>query len=184
MASVRRIEWLSIEDYLAREQGATIRHEYVAGAVYAMAGATARHNRLALRLAARLDAHLSGSQCQTFVSDMKVRTEDTFYYPDVVVICQPVAPEAVYLTDPLLIVEVLSEATEGRDRLEKWTAYRALPSLREYVLVAQDRPAVEIYRRTQEGWDQISLTCGEIIEFAAVDLKLALDELYAGLPES
>lgn len=184
MASVRRIELISVEDYLAGEQTAEVRHEYAAGAVYAMVGATARHNRIALRLATRLEAHLGGSQCQTFVSDMKVMAADVFYYPDVVVTCQPVAPEAVYLTEPALIVEVLSESTEGRDRLEKWTAYRALPSLREYVLIAQDRPAVEVYRRNEEGWDQISLEIGEIIEFTSVAFMLPLDELYAGSPAS
>jgi Uma2 family endonuclease len=181
MASVRRIEWLSVEDYLAGEQVATVRHEYVAGSVYAMVGSTVRHNLLAVGLASRLYAHLSDSPCRTFVSDMKVRVADVFYYPDVVVTCRPVAPTAVYLTEPALIAEVLSESTEGRDRLEKWTAYRTLPSLREYVLIAQDGPAVEIFRRAPDGWDQISLGLGEVIDLAAVDLKFPLDELYAGL---
>jgi len=126
MASVRNIEWLGVEDYLVGEQAAEVRHEYVAGAVYAMVGSTARHNLLALGLAARLHAHLSGSPCKTFISDMKVRSADAFYYPDVVVTCQPVAPDAVYLTEPTMIVEVLSESTDARDRLEKWTAYRAV----------------------------------------------------------
>lgn len=184
MASVRRIARLSIEDYLAGERAAETRHEYVDGAVYAMVGATARHNRLALRLATRLEAHLSGSSCQTFVSDMKVQVAEIFYYPDVVVTCRPVTGAAVYLTEPALIVEVLSESTEGRDRLEKWTAYRTLSSLSEYVLIAQDRPAVEVYRRAQEGWDQISFGAGEVIELTSVGFELELDELYAGLPAS
>ncbi|MGH8501210.1 MAG: Uma2 family endonuclease [Gammaproteobacteria bacterium] len=182
MASVRRIDWLSVEDYLVAEEVAEVRHEYVAGAVYAMVGATARHNRIAVRLASRLESHLAGSPCQTFISDMKVCAADAFYYPDVIVTCQPVAPEAVYLTEPVLIAEVLSESTEGRDRLEKWAAYRALPSLREYVLIAQDRPAVEVYRRNEEGWDQISLDSGETMELVSLDLEVPLDELYAGLP--
>ncbi|MBA2491003.1 MAG: Uma2 family endonuclease [Gammaproteobacteria bacterium] len=182
MASVRNIEWLGVEDYLVGEQAAEVRHEYVAGAVYAMVGSTARHNLLALGLAARLHAHLSGSPCKTFISDMKVRSADAFYYPDVVVTCQPVAPNAVYLTEPTLIVEVLSESTEARDRLEKWTAYRALPSLSEYVLIAQDRPAVEVYRRSENGWNQISLGAGETVELASVAFEVSLDELYAGLP--
>jgi len=184
MASVRKIDWLSVEDYLVAEEVAEVRHEYVAGAVYAMVGATARHNRIAVRLASRLESHLAGSPCQTFISDMKVRAADAFYYPDVVVTLQPVAPEAIYLTEPALIVEVLSESTEGRDRLEKWTAYRALPSLREYVLIAQDRPAIEVYRRSEDGWDQISLGAGEVIELTSIDTKLRLEELYTGLSES
>src|SRR5680860_720037 len=138
MASVRKIEWLSVEDYLAGEQAAKARHQYIDGAICAMDSATARHNRIAVRLASRLESHLAGSPCQTFTSDMKIRTADAFYYPDVVVTRQPVAPEAVYLNEPVLIVEVLSESTEARDRLEKWIAYRALPSLSEYVLIAQD----------------------------------------------
>lgn len=173
---------MSVEDYLAGEQAAETRHEYVAGAVYAMVGGTARHNRIALRLALRLESHLADSRCRTFMSDMKVQAAGAFYYPDVVVSCQPVAPEAVYLTEPALIVEVLSESTEARDRLEKWTAYRTLPSLREYVLLAQDRPAVEVYRRSAEGWDLIRLDAGETVALASINVEVSLDELYADLP--
>jgi Uma2 family endonuclease len=177
--SVRKFEWLSVEDYLTGEAVANVRHEYVAGSVYAMVGATARHNRIAGALFARLNTHLGGSGCEVFISDMKVRAGEAFYYPDLVVTCEPVAPEAVYLTAPTLSVEVLSESTEGRDRLEKWAAFRTLPSLREYVLIAQDRVALEISRRSAEGWDQFAFEGAEEVELASVGLQFPLQELYA-----
>jgi Uma2 family endonuclease len=182
MAFVRRIEWISVEDYLAGEREADTRHEYVDGAVYAMVGGTARHNLIAINIVSALRAHLKDSPCRVFMSDVKVHATGAFYYPDVAVTCRPIDGNAVYLDEPVLIAEVLSESTEGRDRLEKWAAYRSLVSLHEYVLVAQDRPAVEIYRRARGGWDQINLESGELIELASVRVELPLDELYAGLP--
>jgi Uma2 family endonuclease len=182
MSSVRTLKRLSTEDYLANEERAEVRHEYVDGFVQAMVGCTARHNLIASAMLSNVRAHLKGSECRVFMSDMKVRAGNAFYYPDVVVSCRPIAPKAVYLSEPVLIVEVLSETTEARDRLEKWIAYRSLASLREYVLLAQDRPAIDVYRRTQDGWVEINFGEAEDLELTSIELKLPLSELYAELP--
>ncbi len=171
--------------YLAAERDSLVKHEYVAGEVFAMAGASKTHGTLALNAAFALRAHLRGGPCRTWVADMKVRVAaaSAYYYPDVVVSCdaRDLAADAPqdYLEAPRLIVEVLSPATETIDRREKWLAYRRLESLQEYVLIDQARRWVEVYRRTPEGWAQDIHTDAEVLELASVGLALPLDELYA-----
>lgn len=112
------------------------------------------------------------------MSDMKVRVGDDFYYPDLVVTCRPATGTYYYVTDSVLIVEVLSPTTERQDRLEKRLAYQHLPSLREYVLIAQDKMQVEVHRRIEDGWE--IERCGEHDElrFESVDLTIPLTEIY------
>ncbi len=172
-------------DYLANERAATTRHEYVAGEVFAMAGATKRHGTLALNAAITLRQHLRGRPCGVWMADMKVRVraDAAYYYPDVVVTCDAsdLGPEAPkdYLEAPTLVVEVLSESTEPVDRREKWLSYRRLPSLTEYVLIDQERAWVEVFRRTPAGWTQDIYEAGETVRLESVDLTLAMAELYA-----
>lgn len=130
---------LSIDDYLAGELASEIRHEYVDGEVYAMAGAGRAHNLIVTNIVARLRVKARGTPCLVFATDMKVRVGawNAFYYPDVAVSCDPSDDNEFYLTAPCLIVEVLSPSTEGIDRREKLLAHRTLESLREYVLIAQ-----------------------------------------------
>ncbi len=116
--SVHKVQTLSEADYLNGELYSEVRHEYVDGVVYAMGDGTAHHNRIALRRAPRLESHLPGTGRSTFISDMKVRAASAFCYPDVVVTCLPAAPDALFVTGRRLIVEVLSESTQGRDQLE------------------------------------------------------------------
>lgn len=177
---------LSEADYLAGEPSSEVRHEYVAGHVYAMAGAGKAHNTIALNLATRLRNHLRGSPCRAYIADMKVRVarEQAYYYPDVVVTCsakdtEPAAPKD-YLTDPALIIEVLSPGTEMVDRREKMRAYGTLEDLKDYVLVASEAPPqVEIYRkRSGGGWDQWVLSPGEPVRLGSVDLDLTFEEIY------
>jgi len=178
MSSVRKIEWLSPEDYLVEETNSEVRHQYVGGATGRMTNDTARHNRVVGNLFSIIKKTLEHSDCQTFISDMKVRAASAFYYPDVVVTCEPLAPEAVYLDKPKLIIEVLSKSTEGRDRLEKWTAYRTLEPLQEYVLVAQGRHEIDVYRRTSDGWKQISFGADETLELECIGLEIPMAEIY------
>jgi Uma2 family endonuclease len=156
MASHALISAISIQDYLTSEQIGKIRHEYIAGQLFAMVGASRAHNTIALNIASFLHAHLRGSSCQAFMADMKVRIErtDAFYYPDVVVTYEPGDNNALFLSAPSVIIEVLSPATENIDRREKRLAYQHLESLKEYVLVAQDKFQLEIYRRsTTAAWE-------------------------------
>lgn len=165
------------EAYLAYEHDQSIRHELVDGYLYAMTGASDRHEEIALNLAAALRVHLRGSPCRVYKGDLKIRVADDFYYPDVFVRCSPERGDPYFKTDPVLIAEVLSPGTQRYDRGDKRLAYFSLPTLREYVLIAQDRMRVEIIRRDREveALDRSDQTlCLESVGFS-----LPLAELYA-----
>lgn len=185
MSALAHPQFLSVEDYLAGETLSEVRHEYVAGEVFAMAGASKTHGRLTLRLGSLLDQALSSSNCAPFVSDMKVRLrlglQDVFYYPDVVVTCDPADGDSHFLRFPKLIIEVLSPATERVDRREKLQAYITIPSLEEYVLVSQERFQIIIYRRRND-WAGQSLTALEdVLELESLNLKFTLGQIYENI---
>ncbi|MBK9442636.1 MAG: Uma2 family endonuclease [Comamonadaceae bacterium] len=172
---------LTAEDYLAGEMASDIRHEYVDGEVYAMAGAGEPHNLIALNVASRLRNLVRGGPCRVFISDMKLHVADwdAFYYPDVMVVCDARDTQTHYKELPSLVVEVLSPSTESIDRREKMLAYRTLPSLREYLLIAQDKCHVELYRRADNGaWYLAALPEGAAVPLECVKTSLTLDELY------
>jgi Uma2 family endonuclease len=166
------------EEYLAGEQHSEVKHEYVAGHLYAMVGASEPHNQVALNLATALKAHLRGGPCRVFISDMKVRVDDIFYYPDVFVSCDRADDHLYYKTRPVLVVEVVSPSTEPRDTLEKRVAYQSLASVQEYVLAAQDRIEVKVYRRAADGWDLEVATPGDRVRLASVGLELPVEQIY------
>jgi len=170
---------LSVADYLAGEQASQVRHEYVDGAVFAMGGASDRHNLVAGNLHTLLNTRLP-ERCQVFMSDMKVRIrtteQDVFYYPDVVVSCDPTDRERYFREQPVLVAEVLSASTERVDLFEKLFLYQRLESLQEYLIIAQDFREVRVFRRTDR-WRPRLLTEGEL-RLESVDLTLGLDELY------
>ncbi|MEY6431792.1 Uma2 family endonuclease [Thioalkalicoccus limnaeus] len=171
-----------IDTYLQGELGSESRHEYVAGQTFMMAGAGERHSRIAGNLFFHLRGAIRGTPCGVFVSDMKVRitAHDSFYYPDVLVTCDPSDRESLNKTTPCLIAEVLSPATEIIDRREKLIAYRTLPSLRDYLLISQDSRRVERYYRDAAGhWTHeiiedggLQIVCGDL------DVALTLADLY------
>ena len=178
----------SYAEYLAYERDSGLKHEYDGGEILAMAGGSRRHNALALRVGAALDAtRLAG--CVAFQSDQKVRILATgrATYPDVSVVCgkiegDPADPQDATITNPTLLVEVLSPSTEQEDRGTKWRHYQLLPSLQEYVLVSQDAARVERYRRLPGGtWEYSDVRAGtvELTTGAVLDLE----KLYAGLPD-
>lgn len=171
---------ISIDDYLEGELISDIKHEYINGEVYAMAGAKRAHNIICMNLVAVLHPHLRGTPCRVFSSDMKVgiltATDDIFYYPDVQVSCEKNGNDH-YNAEPKLIIEVLSDSTERKDRVEKFYTYRKLASLEEYVLVAQDCLRVEIYRRST-GWDVELLGEGKSFQFESVGLALTVADVY------
>jgi Uma2 family endonuclease len=177
---------LTEAEYLAFEKIAPVRHEYLAGEAYAMAGGSLRHNRIALNTASLLLSRLSGRPCQVFLSDVKlyVAHDGAYYYPDVMAICASqavAADESSIVTEPVLVVEVLSPATETTDRREKLAAYRRLPSLQEYALIAQDRQRVEIYGRRRDGdWLYSDYGPGDTVEFEGLGVTVHLTDLYVG----
>ena len=181
MATLRKPVILTPEEYLEGEQHATVKHEYLAGQAYAMVGVSRAHNRITMNLAVALQEHLRGGPCEVYVVDVKVRTENAFFYPDVVVTCDPQDRAEFFIDRPVLVVEVLSPSTETRDTFEKRIVYQALASLREYVLIAQDRQEARIYRRIADGWELETLASGEMLRLDCVDLRLPLAALYAGV---
>jgi Uma2 family endonuclease len=124
----RKNELLSIDEYLEAEKQSQAKHEYVRGHVYAMVGASRAHNTLSLSLASGLLSYLRGSGCDVFVSDLKVRIGDIFYYPDVVVSCSKADVNPYFITEPALIAEVLSPTTEAADRVDSGLRINRCPA--------------------------------------------------------
>lgn len=145
--------------YLVRERAAKYRSEYHAGEVVAMGGASPAHNRVVRNLAGLLSNALGDGPCEHFIADQRVQLAEAewYVYPDIVVACgEAVFDESYNLQNPSLVIEVLSPSTERGDRGDKFAAYRERETLREYVLVAQDRPYVEVHRRTVENvWTRV-----------------------------
>jgi Uma2 family endonuclease len=173
---------MSFEEYLEFEEKTPIKHEYVGGELFAMSGATLRHNSISLNLASAFHAHLRGGPCKAMMEGMKVlfcvNEEKTVYYPDVMVCCGPRDPEAAFVTDPALVIEVLSPSTQRTDRREKALNYRHIPSLGEIALVSQERTEVTLYRR-EDGWNAEVLTDPQAtVEFRSIKLTLPLQTLY------
>lgn len=177
MSVVQRISTLSVDEYLSGELKSDIRHELVCGQVFAMVGASNYHNLLAGSLYSSLRHHLN-RPCRVYMSDMKVRVGDDFYYPDVVVSCKLTEGATYYLTEPVVIIEVLSPTTERQDRLEKRLAYQSLYSLQEYVLISQDRLQIEVYRRLSDGWEIETFLEGDVVRISSLNYQYNIDQIY------
>ncbi|MDJ1172936.1 Uma2 family endonuclease [Roseofilum capinflatum] len=171
---------LTIEDYLHHEDHSPIRHEYLGGHIFAMAGSSEEHNLIAGNLLAWLRPHLRGSDCRVFMSDMKVKIQDhIFYYPDLLVTCNRTDNQRYFKTQPNLIIEILSQSTESLDRREKLTNYQKLESLKEYVLVSQDKIQIEIYRQDTPGnWTVQILDADTELTLESVGLTLTMAQIY------
>ncbi|MGZ4970974.1 MAG: Uma2 family endonuclease [Methylobacter sp.] len=173
---------LTPEAYLLSENdnNTSTRHEYVNGLIYAMTGASRNHNRLVRRLMTRLDLHLQGTRCEPLQSGMKVKIKHgndvRFYYPDVQVACEEEA-DRYYNEHPCLSAEVLSDSTQRTDRTEKLMAYQTIERLQEYVLLSQDSPYLEIYRR-RSAWQRESFSTQQSVTLESIDLTLVVEELY------
>jgi Uma2 family endonuclease len=173
------------QEYLTQERQAQTKSEYIDGDIVAMTGASRRHNLIALNIAASLHSQLRSRPCEIYMGDMRVAVDQAeFYtYPDVVVVCgdpQFLDTELDTLLNPTLIVEVLSPSTASYDRGEKFNRYRQLPSLQEYLIVAQDAPALEHYRRqSQRQWILVDITDWETpVELLSIQCQLALKDIY------
>ena len=171
--------YVSPEQYLAAERLRETKHEYVAGKVYARAGTTAQHERIANNIIGELRDQLRRRRCEAFGSNLRVRIRqpgraEFYYYPDALVDCSGLPGDAIYAEAPQVIFEVLSPETERIDVGEKQGYYRSLPSLRVYVLVHQFNPAVTIFRRVGEEWQTEFL--------GKLDATLELPEIECRLP--
>jgi Uma2 family endonuclease len=169
-AADREPPYLSVEEYLEGELHSQVRHEYVEGHVYAMAGTSDDHNRIAGNIFSFLHSALRGKRCEPFMSDMKAKIPSqlasAFYYPDVLVVCDPTDKEKYYRERPVVIVEVLSPQTRRTDEREKAFAYRLVSSVEAYLLVEQDRLSITVLHRADNDWRR------EVIQGRTAVLKL------------
>jgi Uma2 family endonuclease len=176
---------MTYSEYLAAEARSEVRHEYLGGEVWAMAGGTIEHGGLAVALAREIGLALRSKPCRAFSSDVRVRIPETDLatYPDLSVVCgqlERATDDGEAITNPVLLVEVLSDSTEACDRGAKWAHYRRIASLREYVLVSQAEPLIEVYRRTQGGrFELFEARAGEAIELASIGARLEVSDVYA-----
>lgn len=174
---------ITFEDYLASEALADVKHEYLGGVIYAMAGASEAHNIIAMNLYVGLGNRLRGRPCQPFGSDMKVRLrpldETYFYYPDAMIACDPTDTGHGWRERPAALFEIISEETRRIDEREKRIPYMQLPSLQAYVRIEQDRPEVVVEWRTPEGWRSERLRgLDAVVRLPALEIELPLAELY------
>ena len=174
---------MTYAEYLELERSSEIKHEYLRGEVFAMAGGTPEHARLAANVIRELGASLRGRPCAVFTSDARVRIEatDRATYPDVTVVCgrlEHTSDDSDAIPNPVVIIEVLSDATEADDRGEKFAHYRRLASLREYVLVSQRARRLEVYRRRDERWVLDEAGSGQTLRLESIDVALSVDEVY------
>lgn len=175
---------MSVEQYLAAETDGDVRHEYLGGYLYAMAGAKIVHNRIAASFLICLGSQLQGQACEPFNSDMKVRIQmashTRFYYPDGMVVCSSNPPDDPFQDAPVVIAEVISDSTRRTDEGEKREAYLSIPTLRVYLLIETDKPQVVAYRRDDTNGFGTELYAGldEIIPLDEIEAQLPLRDLY------
>lgn len=171
------------EDYLAWEPAQLDRHEYLDGEVFAMAGAEDRHVTVALNPAIALRQHLGASPCRTYISDMRlyVAAANAYFYPDLLVTCSALdRASSMVKSEPKLIAEVLSASTAAYDRGLKFSHYRSLASLEEYVLIDLDTRSTDCYRKNSDGlWVLHPFSRGAPVTLASVALELTSEQLFA-----
>ena len=177
------------EEYLVSERKATLKSEYLNGEILAMSGASLAHTRITADIVTELNNQLRGGECEVISNDMRVKTgpKGAYFYPDVVVFCgEPEVEDNVFdtLLNPILVIEVLSPSTEVYDKGEKFRHYQELTSLREYVLVSQDRVRVEQYRLAKTQWVQTEFRSPEdVLPLASIGCELPLRDIYRRVPE-
>jgi Uma2 family endonuclease len=186
MIALTSDEYISPEAYLELESHSPIKHEYIDGEIYAMAGTTKAHNIISLNLAFLLRTGLKGSPCQTFMADVKVNVSNQrrFFYPDLVVTCNDSDDDNAYIIEfPKVIIEVLSESTESFDRGKKFQYYRTIPSLQDYILISYQEYLVETFHRTKN--DRWLLQTYEgleaIVHIESLGIDAPLADIYATL---
>jgi len=177
MLAVKNSDLISAEEYLKGEPSSAVKHELIDGHVYAMAGASANHERIAVNILRKFGNHLENTPCEPFGSDMKVRIDANFFYPDVIVDCNFDNSEPYFTQTPIIIVEVLSKSTRRTDETIKLMSYITIPSLQEYVLIQQDFVDIQVIRRS-EGWLPKHYFLGDEITFEAIGLTLSVEDIY------
>ena len=175
---------MTLQDYLSWEDKQIEKHEFWAGAVYAMVGARRVHGRVVMNLCSLLMQELRGTPSQVFAEGMKLQIEeDKIVYPDVFVTCDKTDLQTDQIfSAPTLVLEVLSPSTQAHDRSRKFAAYRRVLSLKEYVLIDPDTRRVESFRPSSEGpWALFDQSDCDVLEFASIDCKVSMVDVWSGV---
>lgn len=177
------LQKMTLAQFLAWEEAQPERHEFYRGETFAMVGGAARHNRVILNLAGRIGDQLEGTPCQVFAESMQVQIADGVLYPDVLVTCgKAEAGDEKVITDPKLIVEVLSPSTKGYDQRDKFALYRNLPSLREYALIDPATRQVEVFTMAQAGaWLFTDQSKADTLTLDSIGLQLPMAAVFKGV---
>ena len=177
MPILEQAKLLTETEYLEGELVSEVKHEFIDGQVFAMAGASGNHERISNNILRKFGNHLEQSPCEPFGSDMKVKVGSNYFYPDALVDCQFDESQPYFTTTPTIIVEVLSGSTQQTDRTTKRVSYINLPSLIEYVLIEQDFVDIEVMRKSDD-WKSTHYFLGDSIHFESIDLTLTVEEIY------
>ena len=173
-------------EYLEGELASEVRHEYVNGQIYAMAGASARHNEIAGEAYSLIRNHLRAGNCRTFIESVKVELADesgfSYYYPDVFVSCEKRDGDSHIMREPKLIIEILSPTTSRHDKGEKLEAYKRIPSVEEIVYIEQDWPEIFITRRSDQWNKHIYTQLDSEVHLESIALRLKVSEFYLSNP--
>src|SRR5215472_12463154 len=174
----------TFREYVAHDAASNTKHEYLDGQIYAMAGGTPEHAPLISSVHGHLWKQIGGTRCRPHMADLRIRVLQTGLatYPDIPIVCgrsERDPEDANTVTNPTVIVEVLSASTEKYDRGEKFEHYKQIPSLREYVLVAHEQRAIEVWTRGADGqWARAVYASGDRAEIDAVKAVLEVDAVY------
>lgn len=174
------VDGASVEEYLRVEESADVRHEYVGGGMHALAGASKRHNRIALNVGRALDEAAASGTCRVYVSDVKLKAaDDVYYYPDVMVACGPEGADPFVEDAPCVLVEVTSPTTEAIDRREKLLVYRRIETLRAYLIVDQATRRVDLHQLDGDGaWRHERIGGGGAVDIPCPAIELRLETIY------
>ncbi len=178
MSTTKKNKHISVDDYLADERYQDIKHEYVNGQAYAMAGASQNHGRISGNVFRKIGNHLENASCEPFIADMKVKTSTGNYrYPDVVITCDNnFIDNGCATKTPVILVEVLSRSTRKIDEKDKLLEYINIPSLKEYMIIEQDVVDVTVYRKSDD-WRSIHYFMEEDIYFESIDFTLSVEDI-------
>ena len=178
-----RPQKMTMAEFLTWEAKQPERYEFYRGDVFVMTGSSARLNRVILNLASRIGDHLDGTACQVFAQGVKVGLVDGYLYPDVMVTCgKALAGDEQVIHDPKLVIEVLSPSAKGYDKRDKFTLYRTLASLREYVLIDAEDRRVEVFTLAgADSWTLVDQSRAAVLTLGSIDLALPMEAIFQGV---
>lgn len=178
--SLAKLHEISEQEYLAGELQSDIKHEYIDGQIYAMAGAHRNHVLIADKILRRFGNHLENQPCRSYSSDLKVKIGKNYFYPDVIVDCTDF--DGYFTEQPTIVVEVLSKSTRQYDKTFKRDQYFSIPTLQEYLLIEQDIAEIEYWQRTENNiWQQNVYYLGDDLYLRSVDLTISVEDIYQGV---